>query len=294
MAVGRVLIANWWVAIAILAAVVMPAAVVMYVEHGRRHMHSAKIPAWETDLLSQFFADAEYNDRATSLNYPTVFALLQRTNSIMQSIEGLIEHDNDEALIVPRFLIVRARASFLAAIRLAMSGQLPETFAILRLAIEQAWYGLHIAKDPSPTLRSKVWLCRNDSDEDKAACKQEFTVRNVSATHEQLDHDTAKQLHSLYETMIDFGAHPNQLGTLASTSKGEGEDQKQITHQVGILYPVPVPQLATIRLAISVAVGAIKVSQLVYPDRLQTEAINVKIGQLVTDLNSVFKPWAPK
>lgn len=30
-------------------------------------------PKWETDSLSKYFADAEFNERVTAINYPDVF-----------------------------------------------------------------------------------------------------------------------------------------------------------------------------------------------------------------------------
>jgi tetratricopeptide (TPR) repeat protein len=251
-------------------------------------MTDQEIPRWEDDPLSEFFANAEYNDRATSLNYPNVYAVLQRTHEAFTAFEKILENDGDPARLIPRFLIVRAHASFLAATRLAMSGELPEAYAVLRLALEQTWYALHIAKDPAPTRRAEIWLSRNTDDAAKTACKQEFTVRNVRTTHEQLDPDTAGQLQALYEAMIDFGAHPNQLGTLAAALKGH-EDAAQITYGIGILHPVKIPQMATIRLAIAVAVGTLKVAQLIYPERLQNTESNAAVATLVADLNTVFK-----
>ncbi|MGH7484981.1 MAG: hypothetical protein ACREMY_05140, partial [bacterium] len=120
-----------------------------------------------------------------------------------------------------------------------------------------------------------------------------FTVRNVRTTHEQFDPDTARQLHSLYEAMIDFGAHPNQFGTLASTRQAEEHDPNHVTYQVGILHPEQIPQLATIRLAVGVAVGALKVSQIVFSERLQRADMTDEIAQIVGALNSVFSAWAP-
>jgi len=94
-----------------------------------------------------------------------------------------------------------------------MSGQVPEATAVLRAGIEQAWYALHIAKDPRPPERVAVWLQRNDDESSRARCKKEFTKWNVHSTHLELDSVTAKQLGELYESMIDLGAHPTHLAS---------------------------------------------------------------------------------
>ena len=170
-----------------------------------------------------------------------------------------------------------------------MSGQLPESYAVLRASIEQAWYALHIAKDPHPPERVKVWLCRNDDETSRSKCKNEFTVQNVRSTHESFDSVTAKQLHELYERMIDFGAHPNQQSLFLAMRQSETDEETNFT--VGILFPSPVPILLTVRMAVAVAVGALKVFQHVFPERFRLMSLDEEIKALVGELNSAFKAY---
>jgi hypothetical protein len=121
-------------------------------------MTEKKPPEWEDDSLSAFFKDAEYSERVTALKFPKVFDLLGRVHSLFKRFEEAIEKDNRQEYLVARFLAVRSHSSFLAAIRLAMSGQVSEAFPVLRSAVESTWYALHIAKDPKPTERSEIWL----------------------------------------------------------------------------------------------------------------------------------------
>jgi hypothetical protein len=169
-----------------------------------------------------------------------------------------------------------------------MSGQLFESYAVLRAAIEQAWYALHIAKDPQPPNRAKVWLGRNKNEVAKSKCKSEFTVANVRRTHESLDSVTAEQLHQLYETMIDFGAHPNQRGVLGTM--GKSATGKEINYQVGILFIDTVRLVATLRRAVAVAVAALKVFQLIFPERFKLIGLDEEIEALVSEASSVFQP----
>jgi hypothetical protein len=252
-------------------------------------MYAQEPPPWEDDPLSEFFKLAEYNDRVTSLNYLIVFELLKEVDSAFKDVQKAIEHDSKPELLVPRFLIVRTHSSFLAAIRLAMSGQIAEAYPVLRQAIEQAWYALHIAKDPSAPSCMEVWLRRNEDAMAKARCKQEFTIANVCATHEALDPDTSKHLKELYESVIDYGAHPNQLGVLVGIA--HSKTAKKIEYQVGILNPKPLPMIVTVRLAVAVAVGAFKVFQLIFPERFRIMSLEIRIDELVVKLNSVFRPY---
>lgn len=205
---------------------------------------------------SAFFRDAEYNDRVTALKFPKVYDLLGRVHAVLKRFEEAIEKDNQEEFLVARFLMVRSHSSFLAAMRLAMSGQVSEAFPVLRSAIESAWYALHIAKDPKDTERSKIWLRRNDDESAKARCKSEYAVEKVRLTHECLDANAGKELYGIYENLIDFGAHPNQFGVMTSVKKSESATQ--INFSVGILYPESLPILFALRMAVGVAIGALK------------------------------------
>jgi hypothetical protein len=256
-------------------------------------MTEKKPPDWDNDPLSVFFKDAEYNDRVTALNFPKVFDLLNRVHILLKRFEEAIEKDSRQEYLIARFLMVRAHSSFLAAIRLAMSGQVSEAFPILRSAIESTWYALHIAKDPKSTERAEVWLKRNDSEAAKAKCKSEFTIAKVKQTHAALDASTAKELSGNYEILIDYGAHPNQFGVMTSTKK-KAESDKQIDFSVGILYPEPLLVLFAVRMSVAVAIGALKTFELVFPERFRLAGIDLEVEKLTRVANALFKSYAPK
>lgn len=245
-----------------------------------------QLPPWEKDSLSSFLSDAAFNERASSLNLPEVYSLLKQVDSTFRCVAAAIEKDNREELLLPRILMVRVHSAFLAAVRLAMSGQALEAMLALRAAIEQAWYGLHIARDPQPFERSTTWLQRHHSPEAKQKCKDAFTVSKVHHTHETLDAAGAKILHELYETTIDYGAHPNEKGLLASMRREEKGDA--VTYQVGILHPEPLLMTVTLKTAIEVAIGTLKVSRLVAPTQLKVEGLDLTIEQLIREVPRTF------
>src|SRR6266498_1231001 len=93
-------------------------------------------PDWGSDSFSSYFKMAEYNARATAANFPDVFGFLQQIHTCFEQIEEAIRNDSGVTRILPRLLFVRAHSGFLAACRLAMSGQLTEAQAVNRAAIE--------------------------------------------------------------------------------------------------------------------------------------------------------------
>jgi len=245
-----------------------------------------ELPPWEKDPLSSFLANAAFNERASSVNLPEVYLLLKRVHATFDCVATAIERDNREELCVPRILLFRSQSAFLAATRLTMSGQAFEAAPILRAAIEQAWYALHIARDPRPLERSNVWLQRHDSPSAMNACKHEFTVANVRDTHRSLDPDAAKILQQLYDSTIDFGGHPNPKGILASLRRVD--EGGAVTYRVGILNPDPLLMTMTLKMAVEVAIGVLRVGQLIAPDLLKVEGLDLTIEQLIKEVPRTF------
>jgi hypothetical protein len=245
----------------------------------------SQVPEWGDDPLSaEYFAQAHYNERAASLNYPKVYDLMQRVNALFVSAAEAVERDNNEVLLLPRLFLIRTRAAFLAASRLAMAGQMPESFPILRLAIELAWYALHIAKDPSPSARAAIWLKRGEAKSETQACKNEFKIANVRATHVQIDPAHESHMHQLYESMIDLGAHPNQLGLFSSV--GSESEGNSTTYRVGILYPKEFPLLATLGMAMAVAYDVLRTFQLIFPERFEIMGVGTQLSTLLVEIQN--------
>jgi len=52
--------------------------------------------------------------------------------------------------------------------------------------------------------------------------------------------------------------------------------------------------MMTLRLAVAVAVGALKIFQRIFPERFELMSVNVKIDELVRALNTVFARYVPR
>jgi hypothetical protein len=173
-----------------------------------------------------------------------------------------------------------------------MSGQISEAFSVLRSAVECAWYALHIAKDPKGTERGEIWLRRNENAVAKSRCRSEFTVKNLRQTHEELDPKTVADLHKIYEDLIDYGAHPNQFGVLMAMRKSATDAQTDFS--VGILDAEHLHIALALKMAVGVALGALKTFQLVFPERFTITGIDIEIQTLIVRANAVFKTYATK
>jgi len=245
------------------------------------------LPAWDNDPLSMFLSDAQQNEPVTSLKMADIYTVLQRAHGDFLRVQEISERDNDPDMIPTRFLMARAHSAWLAAVRLGLSAQTVEAYPLLRATIENAWYALHLAKDPAPPARAEVWLRRGEDDEAKKRCKAEFSVANVRTTHRSLDTATEKVVHQLYEWTIDLGGHPNERGVMTTTIRTD------TGFGAVFLSNNPVPIAGALKVAAEVAVSTLKTPGLVYPERFAIMGVDRDIAELVDGINTVFKTYVP-
>ncbi len=106
-----------------------------------------------------------------------------------------------------------------------------------------------------------------------------------------MDSPAASELNIIYESLIDYGAHPNQIGVLMGVVSQESTGRTNF--KVGILlYPAEVPVMFTLRMAIAVAIGTLKIFQLIYPERFALMSLDAEIARLSKELNSKFKTYS--
>lgn len=176
-------------------------------------------PNWDADPISHFIQLSMQNSFATFHNMKKEYQELKGINECFQKI---IEHLLNTPDFLEALFLLRTHSAYYAACRLAMSGQVPETFVILRSCLENALYALHIKKNPTS---SEIWLRRHDDENGLKVTRNEFTYRNIMETLAKTDsslHSTAKLL---YERTIDFGAHPNERAITSSLRVEETESR---------------------------------------------------------------------
>ena len=247
-------------------------------------------PPWGDEPLSRFLYEAQFNERVSALNYSGPFTFLQRLHATYLKSCDAIEKGANEDSLLPGVLMIRAHSACLAGTRLALSGQGPEAHSVLRTAIEQAWYALHIAEDPTPFARADVWLRRDEGEEAKTRCKHEFSAGRVRRTHEKRDPVSARQAHELYKRTIDYGAHPNHFGVLAVMKRQEGSHST--TFLSALLAPDQLNTVFALQSAAHVGLAGLGVFRLVFPSRLELAGVDLEIESLRRDIDAVFKPFA--
>lgn len=124
---------------------------------------------------------------------------------------------------VPATVAMNSYYSFLAAVRIVISGQVAAIFPLIRHSLECACYAYRMAEDPKVV---NMWLNRHHGEQEQKACRRTFTSavadvsRSVAARQEQL----GSLVNDLYQWSIDLGAHPNQKSIVSHLSLDNSDD----------------------------------------------------------------------
>lgn len=123
------------------------------------HETTMKLPQrWGDDELSKFATDAFKNSLATFVHKREETQLLVAVDKCFHLIAQNLS--NPPNFLVAIFL-ARSHSAFRAAARLATSGQIPESYVLLRSCIEYALYGLHIHINSEA---AETWILRHDDE----------------------------------------------------------------------------------------------------------------------------------
>ncbi len=171
------------------------------------------------DELGDFIRMA--NDHSEeALNY------YKKPVNFLSSVDALfIDFLKQAAGLSPPFsvlLLLNAHASYRSAVRLAFSGQLLPSFMSLRGAVESALYAHAMVADPKLV---DIWNNRGADKKSRDKCRKAFSIGNMfqylEGAHEKF---FADHVRDIYDSTIDFGAHPNRLSVIRSTSLSNLED----------------------------------------------------------------------
>lgn len=128
-------------------------------------------PNWGYDEITRMFDNARGNEFATYANIKGEIQRLIDIDALYRKVVDGLNHSKDW---FAGFFVLRAHSNYLAACRMGWSGQIPECYALLRSCLENALYGIYLAKNPDSR---ETWLRRHDSDQHKRKVRNEFKIR---------------------------------------------------------------------------------------------------------------------
>jgi hypothetical protein len=128
-------------------------------------------------------------------------ALMEQTPTIF--------HQPQAHEVVGSMLFTRMFSVLRAAARLMFAGQQYEARAVLRSALECGMYGWSLTVDAN--LR-EIWRQRENSDAARQAARNALTWGRLKKALRVRSQPLSETVSSLYDDLIDLGAHPNPGG----------------------------------------------------------------------------------
>jgi len=104
------------------------------------------------------------------------------------------------------FFLLQAQGGILSAMRSCLSGQIPETFKLLRGCLEDASYALAVSKNSK---LKRVWAERHDGEDHLKKCTRAFSGTEMERLMTKTNPFLAQRAGALYDEAIDKGGHPN-------------------------------------------------------------------------------------
>jgi hypothetical protein len=233
-------------------------------------------PAWGEDDLTKFFDSALRNSWATFANFRSEYG---RLSGVDQALHKLIGNLNFTGEWFVGFFLLRVHSTFRAATSLAMSGQVPEAYVLLRSCLENALYGFYIFRNPSA---QAIWLGRHDSEKAKKKVRTEFTIRNLINTFATSDARGAKVVETLYERTIDMGAHPNEMGMMQSLKMSK--EEKYVHFGITYLHGDTPSLRLCLKTTAQVGVCVLDIFQRIFKERFDILGLTEELSQLKTGL----------
>ena len=164
----------------------------------------------KADNLAQFFEAIHSNQVANIKQFAQPYSLILRVNDcLVRAGQNLI----DPKPLMAGNLFLRCQYAYKAASGMALSGQVVEAFAMMRLCLEYAGYALAIFADQN---LEAIFLKRNVSAADMVVQKEKFKISHIRKTISDFDSKLADNFQLFYERAIDFGGHPNPHATLSA------------------------------------------------------------------------------
>ncbi len=187
---------------------------------------------WGDDEITKFLDALRGNAYATYANLQPQFQRLVAIDSAYRKLVDSLYNMEDW---FAAFFLHRAHSNFLAAVRLCVSVQIPETYAVLRSCLETALYGFYLSRNPGSC---ETWLRRHESEAHKQKVRDEFKIGDLLKLLNSANPKEGQAAATLYETTIDYGAHPNERAIMQTLTMTK--DPSKVEFKMGKVTFLPV------------------------------------------------------
>jgi hypothetical protein len=229
---------------------------------------------WGDDSLTGYLEEYRGNQFATFVGKPAEVADLIALDGMFKR---LLEGARDPKPMLPMTFLLRAHSAFRAASGAVMAGQLYEAQALLRLCLEHAAYGHYIGGDAELWER---WMRRGDSEKNREAVRKEFSANKVKRKLQSTNTKVGTAYETLYEQLIDFGAHPNEKGfSISSAIRRQANGDIHI--DAVYLHGSGMPLNLALRTTAQVGICVLRIGQIIYPQRFVDLALETELAALM-------------
>jgi len=233
--------------------------------------NEADIEQWAGDPLAQYLA-------AAWRNTVSAFTAERQRYRALVEIDGVFRQLVENLGVTPEHLsstlLVRSHAAFLSTASLALSGQVAEAYALMRVTLEAALQGLFVAGNPE---RQKLWVGRSDDADARQRMHAEFTSDAMLRHLRDIDPATAGIYDKLRDRTIERGAHPKTFGALARKATGESA-AIDFTREYFVCDDDV--QRSCLRSAAQVGICCLSIFFYVFPNQYRAQELDVSITKL--------------
>lgn len=194
------------------------------VESRREERHVPK--GWRDSELTKFLALLEDQALASFAGLPDWFEILIRIDESVTEKAPSFFHEIDPPRRTSVKLFMRCFATYRAAVRLSVSGQLFEATVLMRSLLESAVYAWVCCVSEQ---HRQAWEERGSGGEERKTARKLFAWTDLLTMLKRANQELADRIADEYDQLIDHGAHPNVDGlALSSGIKQLGEDKYEI------------------------------------------------------------------
>jgi hypothetical protein len=229
-------------------------------------------PGWGDDSLSSFFEASWKNVLGRFKHMPSYERLAGIDNAYISIVENL---QNPPDWFVAMFL-PRTHSAYRAAAHLALAGQIPESFMLMRGCVEHAVYGFYLHHNPKSPHRMAASARQRQGR--AGGCATNLRLAQCSSLSPKHDASLGLAVKKLYNRTIERGAHPNEKGISQSARYSQNDRQHRI--DFSYLSSHNKPSAACLKSTAQVGVAGLKLLRHTMPERFDLLGVTAKIEAL--------------
>jgi hypothetical protein len=231
----------------------------------------AEPAGWGQDPMGAFLLAAQENGYAAFQSLSGPYRKLASIDSMFREALANLDRSPDW---LPTLFLLRAHSSYLGAVRIALSGQIAESFMLMRGVLESSLYGYRLAREPS---LAEIWLKRGDSAAIEREVREKFAWGAVRRALEAESKRIAELAHELYQRCLDHGGHPNSGAFLHSLEIEEAGSERRL--RLAYLTDNEATLQFVLKSVAQIGVLSLMVARLIFKERFEIIGLSERIDR---------------